>query len=215
MLQAPRKRLAHPPTVESLDDVDRGLEELSYLAAVANTVKADCDREIGRIKTAAERKMQTKVGGEIVPLMIRLEAIDTALREWCAANREIVLADGAKTRKFSHGMVSWTKGAMKLEFAGKKTADDVMAKIDELAGVNLLSLLLDRLECITLVAGTKITAALVCNVKLTLNRSAILQSLKTKQISADDLKALHLRVPKPQDRQNIKPAEYTVQNEAA
>ena len=119
----PKVRLSLDPVVASLQDVGVGFEELHWLDSAEETVTAADDQQIRLIKAESQKQLLVKVDGREVTFADRRKALLEAMQIWADDNREIVLADsGGKTRKFTHGELSWKKQPLRIDFAQGRTS---------------------------------------------------------------------------------------------
>lgn len=212
---APPVMLGPKPRVDSLETLDQALQELAWIAAREKEIKAACEQRVRLCKHQAAEQMVVEIGRKTLTFAERRAALEEAVFAFCEENREVVLADsGKKTREFTHGKVSWRKEPLRLQFVEGKAEADVMAAADkksELAD-GILGSLVKRLGRLRLTEN--IRASMLFNIKLTLNRSALLAAYKNGEITDKDLKALCLEAVEPEEEVvTLKLHDYVVQTE--
>lgn len=210
----PRNRLPLEPQIESPDDIGRAFEELAWMKSIEETAKAVCDQRIQLAKKDVEKKCVTTIEDTKVTFADRRRALENAILDWSDAHREIVLADGGKTRKFTHGQVSFKNSTPKLGLADGTKPEDVLAIADKKCPHKdgLLAWLQMQLASIQLTQN--VSAAILCNVKLTLDKQALWAAFKSGLVSEKELNKLGLVVEKAEEFVGLKVTEYTVESES-
>lgn len=201
-LQAIRRVKPGRP-IASEAELDAALAEMAWIDAQGRLEQELLRQQIDRLESAVQQRMRLRVGRQIVGFAERRSDLQSAVHSYANEHREQLLAGGGKTRKLTHGTISWKAAPQVLTFAGGKSADDVAAAIDECTGIlGALLRLLGRLKLF----GLPLVRFLRC--KPALDRQQILAAAKAGELSADDLAAIHLQLQQPADTLTVKLHEY-------
>ena len=97
-----------PLPIESVDDLDRVLSELSRIQRVTVATRAKLDREIAALTVAAEKTLavDTTWGGSL-PFADWESALRAAAEKYCDKHRNELLPEGRKSLKLNHGTIGW------------------------------------------------------------------------------------------------------------
>lgn len=209
MPQPPGKRLAHPPCVESVEDLELALCEVGWCQAAAAAEDAKLDAELQAARLKSDEARQIRVGRTSTTLVERTLSLNIAIRQFAESNPEAVQADGKKSRKFVHGEVGFRQKRGGIEPAEGESAGSVLDRLDGLS--KLLERIADFLATLALrIRGKRrvSAAALGLSLKPSIKLSRIAESLEQGSLTEKDLDALGLVRRPPRDEVYVTPVEY-------
>ena len=201
--------------VQSLDDADLVLTELSYLEFVANQITNEANAKINAIKDAAIDQMSVIVEGNRVTLKDRSDALKAVLHEWIAADLTKLLKDDAKSIELAHGTIGLRQRPLAIEIAEGKKDEDVITALNAVTmgkkGIQgWFDATLARL--VDVVKGFGPISDFIA-IKFSLNMAGIKKAYKDKRVKAPALASIHLKAVDPYDAPFISPSEYVVSPE--
>lgn len=200
------------PVCRSEADVNRALQELAWIQAQTSAIRAHCEARVALATAAAEKAMHIGIAGEDpVPFEHRVNALDFAIREFAAEHRDELLADGSKTRVFTHGALSWRAVPEKLELA---TGTEEKHVLERLAvgpkKKGLIHLVVNWLKTLKF-RGIELNRFLRVNV--TIAKAQINKEWRDGTIPLATLKAAGYVVTPESETLSIEPHKLTVQAE--
>ena len=185
-------------------ELDQALAELAWLDTTRAEAEAVLARQVEQLEMETQQRLRVRVGRSVVGFTDRQTDLRAAVEAYATEHREQLLAGGkGKTRKLTHGQISWSAKPAAVAFADGATEDQVAAAIETQTGILARLLrLLGRLK----LRGLPLTRWL--RVKPALDRQQILAAFKAGELTADDLAAVHLQVIQPADGLSVKLFEY-------
>lgn len=196
----PAERLDRDPVVSSLADVDRALAELSWLDSREATVNAACEARCGLLRIEAAGKLRIKAvddeAGESIAFADRRAVLETAIREYCEAEKETLLeSSDKKSLDLTHGKIGWKSTQLTIGPVKGSDAGGVLKVIDKACDLaKKIVALLGRVKF----AGVPLGSLIKLNPSLSM--TAIKQAHEQKKLTPATLKKLGLEVHEPTDK---------------
>ncbi len=123
----PANRLGKKPKIKSVDDVDLALHELSWIASRRETVEGAAEQSITLLKQQTAAKLFIDEDS----FSDREQVLTAAVEQFAQANRNLFEADGARSRKLTHGVVGFKAKPAKVEFVEGHDSKSVAAKLSD------------------------------------------------------------------------------------
>ncbi|QDT98047.1 host-nuclease inhibitor Gam family protein [Gimesia aquarii] len=203
--------LGADPVIQTEEDLNKALNELSFLNAFDQSVNATCTRYIEKLKQESEQRKYVLIDDQDpVTITSRRELLHERVNEYCKANRSSLMEGKKKTKSFPHGSVSFKDQPAKVEYrSGLKEADS-LGLLDKLMQSTLVEQIVAWLNAICIFGKNKEARLLseVVELKPKLSVSKIKKAFEEKRLTADHLKQLGLKYSKGKEQLTIKPAEY-------
>ena len=203
--------------LNTLEDVDNALAELSYLQNQGAIVAAETKSAIDKIKTQMADKLNITVEGESHSLTGRIVDLESALETWIESKIKEHLKDDKKSIDLAHGTVGIRQRPLSIELAKGKKAEDVVKALNEVtkgkrAIAGFIDMLYANLQKLVKGFGTLDN---YLTLKVELNVNAIKSALKNKVVNAKQLETIGLIVVEPKDGPVISPAKCVTAADAA
>lgn len=204
-----------PPTVESLDDIDRLLGQLTLIGSLERDQQAELDRAVAELKARIKEEQLVEVGSETWSYADWRDKAVEAIRLYAETHRDEVLAgvDG-KTRHFANGTISYRAQPPRLvDIDGRKATTEAkfLTAIKGLGAGGLAGAVLRWLAQFTV--NEEVAADRLYRVEVKPDRKAVLQLAREKKLTAAWLKARNLKVETGGEDVSIEPAEQLVRSE--
>lgn len=210
----PAECLGVDPVIESVEDLDKAIYELSFLGALDSSIDARCTEQIESLKSQYEKKKVLPLApGRIVYIKERVEQLTTLVCDYCRANRSQLLEGKKKTTTLPHGSVSFKDQPAKVEYrAGLKEAD-CMNLLDKLLPSSIIELLAAWLKSLCIFGTNENKAEVrllseVIEVKPKLSITKIKEAYEKKRLTTEHLKQLGLKYTKGSEKLTVKPSAY-------
>ena len=207
----PAECLGVDPVIESVEDLDKAIYELSFLGALDSSIDARCTEQIESLKSQYEKKKVLPFPpGRIVYIKERVEQLTTLVCDYCRAHRSELLEGKKKTRTLPHGSVSFKDQPAKVEYRAGLQEADSMKLLDKLLQSTLIELILAWLKSIC-IFGTNKEARLLSEVvelKPKLSIAKIKEAYEKKRLTTAHLKQLGLKYTKGSEKLTVKPSAY-------
>lgn len=213
----PAEFLGVDPVIETDDDLDLVLYELSYLRAVNQSIDARINEQIEAIKQEHEGKkvvFQTvdPDGGTngLITIDNRLEQLNTVATKYCKANKKKMIQGTKKTKKFPHGSISFNKQRDAVGYQKGVDVEESFEKLDELMKTSLVQTIAAWLKSICLFGKDKEARLLaeVIELKPKYNFTKLKDAYDEERLTDEHLNQLGLKYHKGLDKVIVKPAEY-------
>jgi hypothetical protein len=121
--------------VESLEDADRVLHELSWLVNEQARLDALAKQRIDEIKRDFGAKAVVEIDGEEVSIEDRIAALSEPLGEWVEANIANHLSAKKKSLELPHGTLGLRRQPVVAEFGEDESKQSVLDRIDQTTGL--------------------------------------------------------------------------------
>jgi phage host-nuclease inhibitor protein Gam len=204
-----------PLTLESLDDVDRILGQLTLIGSVEADLQAEFARKEQALKDELKAQMLVEMGDETWSFQDYREKATAALELYAEAHRAEILADvSGKTRKFTHGTISYRDAKPVLvDLDGKKktTKTKFLTVVKDFGKEGVVAAIATWLA--GFVVNKKVTAAEIYRVDVDVDRVRVLALALEKKLSPAWLKSRNLKVQTGGEVISIEPAAQLVQSE--
>lgn len=213
----PPRQLGFEPLIASRDDADVALAELAWIDNRKKDVDAATDERIKLVRLEMGRNLVVRVDDQDVPFADRRKALEDALL-WFAQDHDAEIFAEKKTAAFDHGEIKKRKLPDAVGFAEGADEESVLLKIRERGGLSdvcdtLLGWITHTLRTVhVLLCGRKtVPADQLCEVKLSLSKSRILNGVKAGSLSLADLAELGLQITTG-EKLEVKPKLEAVQS---
>lgn len=210
----PRRKLAYEPVIDGYDDLDAAIEELAFLKSRRETREKALEQQVALLKSEAAKDLTVKVGRHEMPIAEREADVREVVETYCRQNRGQLLEEwGGKSRKFTHGEISFREQPEGVKFLDGENEASVIAKIEQRAEETkgILGRIWDVLKAWHLFRNVPVSVFV--EPKLFLAKSRILASYRQREIEREDLESVGLVVNRGPDSLTIKINEYLVQRE--
>ncbi|QDT95539.1 host-nuclease inhibitor Gam family protein [Gimesia aquarii] len=198
-------------SIESEEDLDKALHELSFLNAYDKSVDARCSEQIESIKRQYERKKVLPCGKTTLQYTKdRYSQLSQMVIDYCNNNRSTLISRNSKTRKFPHGSISFKVQPSKVEYRSGLNEEGSMKLLDKLLQSTLIEMIMAWLKSICIFGKNKEARLLseVIELKPRLSVSKIKKAFEEGRLTTDHLKQLGLKYSQGKEQLTIKPAEY-------
>lgn len=187
--------------IQSEADVDAAFAEIVRLSAIQAALDAQCDTETTRVREHYASEAICEVGPETVKISNRVLALKGQIEAYCEAHKSELIPNPkkCKTKKFTHGSVSWAEA--------KKAVIDMPGEEAENVRKGLFNTVITAVISLFQAMTCGITWDRVWNVQLSYNRDSILDLHKTGQLKDADLESLGLKIVGGEDKISVKPAK--------
>jgi len=209
----PAEFLGLDPTIETDDDLDIVLYELSYLTAVNKSIDARISEVIEAAKEENEQHKIVRFGdGEDQQMTTakRIEQLEELAKKYCKANKKKMISGKAKSKKFPHGAVSFNKQRDCISYKKGVDVKDSFALLDELLSHPLITMLITWMKTILLFGQGKDARHLheVIELQPKYNFTKLKSKYDDLRITDEHLDQIGLKYYEGTDKIVIKPAEY-------
>lgn len=209
----PSEFLGIDPTIETDDDLDIVLYELSYLNAVNKSVDARINGLIEAIKEEYEQYKLIHFGDvddQKLTIQKRVEQLEELAKKYCKANKKNMISGKIKTKKFPHGAVSFNKQRDSVVYKKGVDVEASFSMLDELLSSPLIVMIVAWMKSILLFGKDKDSRHLfeVIELQPKYNFTKLKDKYDEKRLTDEHLDQLGLKYNKGTDNIVIKPAEY-------
>tara|TARA_R110002167_G_scaffold61913_4_gene174925 strand:- start:28708 stop:29376 length:669 start_codon:yes stop_codon:yes gene_type:complete len=209
----PAEFLGVEPTIESDDDLDLVLYELSYLNAVNQSIDALINERIEAIKEEQEQRKVVHFGdtdADQMTIQKRVEQLEASAKKYCKANKKNMISGTKKTKKFPHGSISFSKQRDSVGYKKGVDVEESFSLLDELLKTPLIEMLVTWLKTLCIFGKDKEARLLyeVIELKPKYNFTKLMDKYNENRLTDEHLDQLGLRFNKGTDQVKIKPAEY-------
>lgn len=204
-----------PLTIASLDDVDRILGQLTLIGSVERDHQAEFARREQALKDELKEQMLVEMGAETWSFADYREKATEAIRLYAEAHRAELLAgvDG-KTRKFTHGTISYRDAKptlVDLDGKAKTTQAKLLVAVKEFGKEGVVAAIGRWLAGFRV--NKDVAADEIYRVKVEVDRVRVLALALEKKLTPAWLKSRNLAVRTGGEVIAIEPAEQLVQSE--
>lgn len=131
--------------IQTIDDVDNALHEMSWLTSLQESIEAPAKAKIEALKNDSKAKLKIEIDGQPLTIQQRWEALKNAVLTWCVPHLKQHLANGKKSLKLSHGELKTRKNEAAVKIAEGQTEAEVALEIARCGGLlESLDTLLDQ-----------------------------------------------------------------------
>ena len=209
----PAEFLGIDPVIETDDDLDIVLYELSYLNAVNKSIDARINEAIEAAKEENEQHKVIHFGDSEDQQMTtakRIEQLDELAKKYCKANKKNMISGKIKTKKFPHGEVSFNKQRDSVVYKKGVDVEGSFALLDALLSTPLIVQVIAWMKSIMLFGKDKEARHLfeVIELQPKYNFTKLKDKYDEKRLTDEHLDQLGLKYNKGTDKIVIKPAEY-------
>jgi phage host-nuclease inhibitor protein Gam len=208
------KRMARPDAlgaeiaVASLDDADRVLHELSWLANEQARLDALAKQKIDEIKKDFGAKAVVEIDGELVTFEDRVAALTAPLNEWVTANIAEHLPAKKKSLELPHGTLGLRQQPVVAEFGQDETKQSILDRIDQTTGlVTHVNGILAR-NVSTL--GKSVQGRDLLKIEVSPATKQMQEAVEAKRLTAEQLAEFGLFLRDAYDEAVVKPAKVVV-----
>jgi hypothetical protein len=196
------------PAVETMKDLDQALLSLQLMSFRESDDKNELQQRTAALTLEIQDAQVVEIGRKRLTFAEYRDALTENAIRYVEANRATVFAGDTKTRKLTHGEVSSRAQAPTLVDIDGKPATTLARLLLGSKAFGAKGLLVKLLEALaTFTVNKSVTARELFNVKLTPDRKSILSLAQKKQLSAEWLAAVNLRVDAGDEKVSLKPNE--------
>ncbi len=201
-----------PLAIQTVEQLDAALRELSELASIEGQLKEACEKRIAQIKDDFQKRMictiEESSGFKIaIPIPERRKTLTEEITQFCQARQAELLKDQkGKTRKLTHGSVSWKQVPKSIEpLDGEQTVWGLHVATMVTACLKVLA----KLKLI----GEHFAKALI-RIDINIDKPAVLKLLSNSEISEAELQQLGFKVCGGNEKFDFKTTKTVVENHA-
>lgn len=213
----PESSLGLDPVIETDDDLDAVLHELSFLNALNQSVNARISEQTEAIKQKykSEKVIAGCIGEKggadnLVTVDSRVKQLTQLAEKYCRANKKKMIKGKAKSKKFPHGTVSFNKQRDGVDYETGVDVEASFSMLDELLKSSLVQMITAWLKSICLFGKDKEARVLYEVIELNprYNFTKLKAAYDEERLTDAHLKQLGLKISKGKDKVKVKPAEY-------
>lgn len=195
--------------VASPDEINRALKEISFLQSLNKSIDAQCKTEVDQVKERFQNQKTIKVSGCNLSLAERIDQLEHSITEYSLANKDELLAEeSGKSRKFTHGAISWTKVSPTVDYRANENASTVLDRVEKKCG-----LAMKIIDFLRKISFGKIKLVHVVTLKPSFQITTVREAFKNQILDREALKSLGLLVTKESETFAIKPAKFELKME--
>lgn len=195
-------------SIESLDDADLILAELSHLSGEQARRKAALDQRIATLKTESDAAATVEVEGQTLTLAERTATLIDTLGPWLLAHVGEHLPPKKKSLELLHGTIGLRQQPAVAQFGEDVTEQWVLDQIEEATGlITAVNAILDR-KIPTL--GKSVTGRDVLKLEVVPALKPMLSAVDSKRLTTEQLAAFGVFLRAPYDEPVIKPSKLAL-----
>lgn len=192
-------------SIQSVDEAEIALRELSFILAHVKSLKAACALRLDQVRDDYASQMHIVIDGQEVDYVRRSKQLDAALETFADANADTLFPGKSKSYEFMHGTIGHAKSPDKLEVMTGQSAGGIVKRITEKFG------LMTKVAIVLASHIVDIPLDWILRVKFELNTALLKEQYKNKKIDKDQLRKVGLKITAGENKFYAKAIDYPVQ----